>query len=82
MSYEKATAAREITVGNVTVVNAPIAQSQGCEWRDTLIGTSIWKHTTFAIDWDRKKAVFRTPHAFLNHVRLEVSESRAPASGD
>jgi hypothetical protein len=76
MTFEKARAARPITVGNVTVANSPMSQSHGSEWRHTLIGVSVWKHTTVAIDWDSRKAVFRTPSPILNHLRLTISDSK------
>ncbi len=68
----RAVASSKIKVGNVTLVNCPVTL---VEWRHHLIGVSLLRQTRLAIDWDRKKAVFRLPP----HVMAEVAKAREKA---
>jgi predicted aspartyl protease len=68
----KARAAAVLTVGNMSLENAPVLTNVGSV-RST-VGLSTLKHTCMALDWDGQMAVFSVPSFFFNHFTLKVGD--------
>ncbi|MEN3942997.1 aspartyl protease family protein [Prosthecobacter sp. SYSU 5D2] len=69
---KKARAAAVLTVGNMSLENAPVLTNAGAV--QSTVGLSVLKNTCMALDWDAQKAVFTAPSFIFNHITLKVGE--------
>ena len=73
-AIQKGISTKSISVGNVTLRDAPVSRIAGAGLPRNLIGISLLKRTSVAIDWDEEVAVFSTPKTEDSHLWMKMSD--------